>query len=148
MKKALFVLLAFTLVAFATPVFAESAKVTWKQAAAELPYVQEWIVYAGDAANPTAELTRIPYDGSGAASYTSTIPLTVTGAPGTTVRKYISLATVSRNGTVTAKVAGATAATPPVGYLEFVVPYPNVGVPFDVIIEIVEGTPRAVKKGK
>jgi hypothetical protein len=142
MKKALFVLLAFTLVLFVSqPVFAaESAKITWKQATAELPYVQEWIVYSGDAANPTVELTRIPYDGSGAASYTSTIPITVTGTPGAKVRKYFSLASVSKNGTITAKVAGATATTPPVAYLEFTVPYPNVGVPFDVIISIV-GTP-------
>jgi hypothetical protein len=139
MKKAIWIsLLLFTFVSLgAASVSAESAKVTWKQSTTDLAYVKEWIVYVGDAANTTTELTRIAYDGSGAASYTSTIPITVTGAPGSSVRKYISLASVSKNGTVTAKVAGVTATTPPVGYLEFVVPYPNVSVPFDVVISIV-----------
>lgn len=143
MKKAICILLALvTLVAFSIPsVFAaESAKITWKQTAADLPYVKEWVVFVGDAANPTTELARITYDGSGAASYTSILPITVTGAPGTKVRKYFSLASVSKNGNMTAKVAGSTAATGGLAYLEFTVPYPDVSVPFEVIILVV-GTP-------
>ena len=142
MKKGIWIFLAIAMFFLFTsmPVLAaESAKLTWKQTVAELPYVQEWIVYSGDAANPTTELTRIPYDGAGAASYTSTIPITITGTPGAKVKKYFAMASVSKNGTVTARVAGATATTPPLAYLEFTVPYPNVSAPFEVIIQIVVG---------
>ena len=140
MKKALLVLLAFTLVAFASPAFsAESAKITWKQAAADLPYVKEWVVYAGDTANPTTEVARITYDGSGAASYTSTLPITVVGAPGTKVKKYFALSSVSKNGNMTARVAGSTAVSGGVAFLEFTVPFPDVSVPFEVLIQIVAG---------
>jgi hypothetical protein len=141
MKKMISVLALVMLLVFGftqVAISAESAKIDWKQATADLPYVQEWIIYSGDVANPTVELTRIPYTGGG--SYTSTVPITVTGTPGTKVRKYFSISAVSKNGTVTAKVAGATVTVPPLAYLEFTVPYPNVSAPFEVIISII-GTP-------
>ena len=134
MKK-LFVVMILILFFIPTFVLADSARITWKQPVADLPSTKEWIVYVGDAANPTTELTRIPYDGSGAASYTSGIPITVTGTPGSKVKKYLSLAAVSKNGNTSAKVAGKTVAG--VDYLEFTVPFGEVSVPFDVIIEVV-----------
>jgi hypothetical protein len=142
MKKALMLVQVLLLVIFfaATVVAVESAKITWKQPAASLPYVQEWVLFVGDTANPTTEQARIPYDGSGAASYTTSIPITVTGTPGAKVKKYFSLASVSKNGNMTAKVAGMTAVSEGLDYLEFTVPYPDVAVPFEVIIQII-GTP-------
>ncbi len=115
--------------------FAESARITWKQSEGDLPFVKEWVVYVGDAANPTTELTRIPYDGAATGAYTSVVPITITAGPGTTVRKYISIAAVSKNGNISPAAPGQTAAG--VGYLEFSIPIPNVAAPFEVIIQIV-----------
>ena len=128
--------LVIILLLVATMAFAAaSARITWKQNTADLPYLKEWVVFVGDSPNPTTELTRIPYDGAATGSYTTAVPITVTGTPGSLVKKYISLAAVSKNGNTTTKVPGQTSAG--VGHLEYLIPYPDVGIPFEVIISIV-----------
>lgn len=133
--KALLVLSVIMLMASA--VFAESAKVSWKQALADQPSLKEWIIFSGDSAATVTELTRIPYTGQSGTAFVSTVPVTITGTPGAKVQKYFALAAVSKNNNVTAKVPGKTAAG--VGYLEFTAPYGDVSAPFEVLIEIVVG---------
>jgi hypothetical protein len=133
--KLLSVIFAVLLCACVSLARSESAKITWKQAAADQASLKEWIIYSGDSASTVMELTRIPYTGQPGTSYTSTVPVTITGVPGAKVRKYFALVAVSKNNNVTAKVPGKTAAG--VDYLEFTVGFSDASLPFDVLIEVV-----------
>lgn len=123
------------IIAFAGVSYADSnaVKMTWKQPAVDLPSLLEWRVFVGDSAAEATLLDTIPYTGQ--TSFTVTKAITVTGAPGTKVKKYLSISAVSKNGVETSRVMGQT--PDGIGYLEFVIAYPNVSVPFDVIIEVI-----------
>lgn len=136
-RTIMLLLFVFTIgVLFTTvPTFAQQAsgvKIMWNQPAAELPFVKEWIVYEGNAANPTTELARLQNTGG---PLTTNVPINVSGAPGTKVQKYYSVSAVGMNGKETAKTPGTTSGG--ISYLEFTIPYPDVTAPQSVIFEIV-----------
>jgi hypothetical protein len=118
----------------ASVVFAETVKMSWKQPTEDLVNLKEWVLYMAD--SPTVTPTKIevvPYTGQ--TSLTVSKQVTVTGTPGETVKRYFSIAAVSKNGNMTDRVQGKTVTG--LDYLEFVIPFSNVGLPFDVIIEVI-----------
>ncbi len=124
----------------------ETVKMSWRQASADLPSLQEWQVFAGQSSNTATQtkIATVPYTNQ-SPPFTVTSPVTVTGTPGTRVKYYFSIAAVSRNGISTARVPGKTAAG--VDYLEFLIPYGDVSQPFEVIFEIVVSQAESVLKG-
>jgi hypothetical protein len=107
-------------------------KMTWKQAAADLPYVKSFIIYAGTQKDQTvSQIYELPYTGQ--ATLTTPIQLTISGEPGTKVKYYFAVAALSKTNTYSDMVFGQT--TGGADYLEFTIPY-KPSAPFEVIIEI------------
>lgn len=110
---------------------AATIKILWSQPVAELPYVKEFVIYMGDSKDVVVETQRLPYTGSNTLQATQTIDV----QPGQTVKKYIAVSAVSKNGKETAKSFGKTSAG--LDYIEITAPYPDVTAPIEVLLEII-----------
>lgn len=98
MKKLLIIIaiLLVTSLGFAAD-FSKSITFAWDQASTDLPNLKEWGLYVmttAGGAKPTA--ISVPYT-TGSGPFTAASTFTVTGNPGTTVRRYFVLDAVSKN---------------------------------------------------
>ena len=149
MKKLFLVGVLLSLAFFLPPLpacaqTASHIKVVWQMKATDLPYVKEFKIYSGNSPDPTVVTNTLAYTGQ--ATLTANVAIKAPGNPGDTVKQYISVSAVSKSGDETAKAVGLTSAGK--DFLEFVVPYPDVSIPFEVIIEIVfEPTAQPAVKG-
>ena len=100
MKKTLLIIAAILLVAstsFAADL-TKSLTFQWDQATSDLPNLKEWGLYVMTTAGGTKTApVVIPYT-SGSGPFQVANAFTVTGTPGTTVRRYFVLDAVSKNG--------------------------------------------------
>jgi len=99
MKK-LFIVLSILI--FATPAmavdFSKSITFAWDQAATDLPNLAGWGLYVMTASGGTKPAAiAVPYT-TGNGPFQASQSFTVTGMPGSTVRRYFVLDAVSRNG--------------------------------------------------
>ena len=78
--------------------FSKQLTFGWDQAAADLPNLQGWGLYVMTASGGTKPAPIVvPYT-TGNGPFTAASTFTVTGTPGSTVRRYFVLDAVSRNG--------------------------------------------------
>jgi hypothetical protein len=122
MKKTLLILamLLMTLPAFAADL-TMTLDFAWDQAAADLPNLAKWGLYV----TPTSGGTKpapidVPYT-SGTGPFLASSAFTVTGTPGTTVRRFFVLDAVSKGG----KRSGVSNEV----FYDFVIPFADVTVP-------------------
>ena len=99
MRKAIIVLALLILAAPAMAVdFSKSITFGWDQAATDLPNLAGWGLYVMTASGGTKDtIIAVPYT-SGNGPFQASQSFTVTGTPGSTVRRYFVLDAVSRNG--------------------------------------------------
>lgn len=106
----------------------ESIEILWEQDAESLPYLSGWSIYVS--ATPGAgyvKLLDVPYTPGSGPTFTAETILSVTGAPGSTVNRYI--VATARN-TVGVESAYSNEAS-----VAFEIPIPKPGAPFNLIIK-------------
>ena len=99
MKRLLIILaiLIFASTAMAAD-FNKSLTFAWDQASTDLPNLKEWGLYVMTASGGTKPAPIVvPYT-SGSGPFTAASTFTVTGLPGSTVRRYFVLDAVSKGG--------------------------------------------------
>src|SRR5512137_2025167 len=99
MKKLIIIL---AILIFAAPAmaadFSKSLTFAWDQAAADLPNLKEWGLYVMTTPGGTKPAPIVvPYT-TGSGPFQASQSFTVTGTPGSTVRRYFVLDAVSKNG--------------------------------------------------
>jgi hypothetical protein len=101
----------------------------WDQDTVDLSNIDGWWLYVSETtATGFVKLVKIPYTTGAGPSFTGTASLTVTGAPGTTVKRYFVLTANGKNATESVysnEVVG-----------DFVMPYSTPTVPFNLKLTI------------
>ena len=77
--------------------FDKSLKFSWDQAASDLPSLKEWGLYVMNSSGGTKTAPVVIQYTSGTGPFVASQSFTVTGLPGTKVRKYFVLDAVSKN---------------------------------------------------
>lgn len=106
----------------------EELTIAWEQGAEDLPYLNGWTIYVS--ATPGAgyvKLLDVPYTTGAGPTFTAETVLTVTGAPGSTVNRYI--VATSRN------TVGVESGYSNEAIIAFEIPIPSIGAPFNLIIK-------------
>lgn len=135
MKKMLLVL--GVLLFLCLPVFAadESITLQWEQAVTDLPNLQGWNFYVGDQNGPPwTKFANMPYT-TGNGPWTVDASLTITGAPGSTVKKYFAATAVNKDGVESTFATGQPATTEVTK--EWKIPWGSVTQPFNLMIKVI-----------
>ena len=113
----------------------ETFTLQWEQAAADVPSLKEWNFYVGDAnTGPWVKFATVAYT-AGNGPWTADVTLVVTGAPGSTVRKYFAATAVNKDGLESEKATGQPAATEVTK--DFKIPWSSVTGPFNLMIKVI-----------
>lgn len=136
MKK-LFVIFALLLLVFAVPAtaadFSKQVTFGWDQASTDLPNLKEWGLYVMTSSGGTKPAPIVvPYT-SGTGPFTAASTFTVTGTPGSTVRRYFVLDAVSKN----LKRSGFSNEV----FYDFVIPFADVTTPMSLNVTATVTTP-------
>jgi hypothetical protein len=133
-------LLVLTVSLFLTlciPAYAAEETVTfeWEQPSVDLPSLQGWNFYMSDVNGPPwVKFTTVPYvDGAG--PWTAPVSITVTGAPGSTIKKYFSATAVNKDNQESTFATGQPAATEVTK--EFKIPWSAVSGPYNFMIKVI-----------
>ena len=128
--KRLFIILAilfFTFPVFAND-FTKSITFNWDQNVADLPSLKEWGLYVmSTSGGPKSEPIPVPYT-TGSGPFISSTSFTVTGVPGSTVRKYFVLDSVSKNGSRSVGFSNEV-------FYDFVIPFAPTTVPLSLTVK-------------
>lgn len=117
--------------------FAADEPVTfmWEQNVVDLPNLQGWNFYVGDQNGPPwTKFATVPYT-SGEGPWTTDTTLTITGAPGSTVKKYFAATAVNKDGKESAYATGQPNATEVTK--SFKIPWGVVTEPFNFTIKVI-----------
>lgn len=129
MKK---ILCIIAILFFTLPVFAADLSMeldfAWEQASADLPNLKEWGLYIMSSSGGTKPTPIVVSYTSGSGPFTTSSDFTVTGTPGTTVRRYFVLDAVSKNNNRTGFSNEV--------YYDFEIPYANVTTPMSLTVKI------------
>ena len=138
MKRVVLVLLAlvFTWFVFiAIEAKAETVTFQWEQEVANLPDLKEWNFYVSDVNGPPwAKFATVPYT-TGTGPWTADTSLTITGAPGGTVKKYFAATAVNKDGLESTFATGQPLATEVTK--EWRIPWGTVTQPFNFTIKVI-----------
>lgn len=134
MKKLFMVMFLFLFLCL--PVFAaDSITFQWEQPTVDLPNLQGWNFYVSDVNGaPWAKIGNIIYT-TGAGPWTGDIPFAVTGAPGSTIRKYFAATAVNKDGVESTFATGQPATTEV--FKDFIIPWGAVSGPFNFTIKVI-----------
>lgn len=129
MKKLLVIL---ALLVFAVPVMAadltQSLTFNWNQASADLPNLKEWGLYVMTTSGGTKPAPIVVTYTSGTGPFTTDRSFTVTGLPGSTVRRYFVLDAVSKN----LKRSGFSNEV----FYDFQIPFSDVTTPMSLTVTV------------
>jgi hypothetical protein len=129
MKK---ILLVISFIFLAVPSFAADLSMeldfSWTQATTDLPNLKEWGLYVTTTSGGVKPAPIVVSYTSGTGPFTASSSFTVTGLPGTTVRRFFVLDAVSKNGNRTA-VSNEV-------YWDFVIPYSDVTTPMTLKVTV------------
>jgi hypothetical protein len=134
MKKIFAVMLVFLFLCL--PVMAaDPITFQWEQPVVDLPNLQGWNFYVSDVNGPPwVKIGTVTYT-TGNGPWTGDIPLTVTGAPGSTVKKYFAATAVNKDGLESIFATGQPATTEVTK--EFKIPWGDVAGPFNFMIKVI-----------
>lgn len=125
--RALLIVLLFTGSVFADD-FTKSLTFAWDQATSDLPNLQGWGLYVMTSSGGTKPAPiNVAYT-SGTGPFTATQSFTVTGTPGSTVRRYFVLDAVSRSG----NRSGYSNEV----FYDFVIPFSDVTTPMSLRVTV------------
>lgn len=136
MKKIMSILFVVMMLFLCLPVFAaDPITFQWEQPAVDLPNLQGWNFYVSDVNGPPwAKIGTVIYT-TGNGPWTGDLPLTVTGAPGSTIKKYFAATAVNKDGIESTFSTGQPAATEVTK--EFKIPWGDVAGPFNFMIKVI-----------
>ena len=129
MKKtfAILAMLLFSLPAFAADTTME-LDFAWTQATADLPSLREWGLYIYNTPGGTKPAPNVVAYTTGNGPFTTSQTFTVTGFPGTTVRRYFVMDALSKTG-------NRTGFSNEVFY-DFPIPFSDVTTPMSLTVTI------------
>ena len=129
--KNLIVLVAL-LLAFASNVqaadFNKNLTFTWDQTSTDMPNLKEWGLYIYNTPGGTKPAPNVVAYTTGSGPFTTSQTFTVTGVPGTLVRRYFTLDAVSKNG----MRSGFSNEV----YYDFPIPFSDVTTPMSLTVTI------------
>jgi len=130
MKKLLLVPMMVVMLAFSTSVmaadFAKSLTFAWEQATTDLPNLQGWGLYVMTTSGGTKPAPIPVTYTSGSGPFQASQSFTVTGLPGTTVRRFFVLDAVGKD----TKRSGFSNEV----FYDFVIPYSPVTTPVSLTV--------------
>jgi hypothetical protein len=130
-------LLIVVLLFLSMPVFAaDPITFQWEQPAIDLPNLQGWNFYVSDVNGPPwVKIGSVTYTDGGSGPWTSDIPFTVTGAPGSTIKKYFAATAVNKDSTESTFATGQPTTTEVTK--EWKIPWGAVSGPFNFTIRVI-----------